>query len=143
MLQNRLLQTAFYLAETPAGNRKGNKLSQLHQQTPPVALHAPKFLQQEGSRKVGLPWATHSTCSLLLQGELSLRQRHGQAGTELGITWIPVQRKPLCSPSSQDFPFVSAASFQHLLKLPVKSSAKANCCQVSAEALTATTDDRR
>lgn len=127
MPQNRLLQTAFCVAETPAGNRKGKELTQPHQQTPVVALHAPKYLhslQQEGSRKVCLPWATHSTCSLLLQGELSLQHRHSQAGTVLGITSIPVLRKPLCSPSSQGFPFVSAASHVQSFPAPFEASSQ-------------------
>ena len=89
VLQNRPLQTASYLAETPAGNSEGNKLTLPYQQPQPLALAALTYLrlpQQEGSGKAQLPWATPSLCPFLLQGELSLQQRHGQAGAMLGIT---------------------------------------------------------
>lgn len=85
-VQNRSLQTASYLAETPAGNREGNKLTLPHQQPPPphpgcadVPVHAAAGGEQEGSIALGC------ICSLLLQGELSLWQRHGQARVMLRI----------------------------------------------------------
>lgn len=54
VVQNRPLHTASYLAETPAGNREGNKLTLPHQQPPsphPGRADVPASTAARGERE--------------------------------------------------------------------------------------------